>query len=142
MKVKIKKLVPEAILPKYATVGDAGMDLFALEGVSLKPGERIKVKTGIAIEIPLGYVGLVWDKSGVSTQYGIKTLAGVIDSGYRGEIQIGIVNLSLEDYVLHQGEKIAQMLIQTVERPELEEVEENLSGSERGEGGFGSTGKN
>ncbi|MCX6713784.1 MAG: dUTP diphosphatase, partial [Candidatus Vogelbacteria bacterium] len=85
MKIKVKKLDLEAKLPSYAHLGDAGMDIYALEDVVLKSGERARIKTGIAIEIPNGFVGLVWDKSGISTNHGLKTLAGVVDSGYRGE---------------------------------------------------------
>ncbi len=141
MKIKIKKLDPEAKIPNYAHPGDAGMDLFALEEVTLEPNERIRVKTGMALEIPSGYVGLVWDKSGLSTGHGLKTLAGVIDAGYRGEVQIGMINLSTETYTLKKHDKVAQMLIQPVDCPELEEVVE-LSNTSRGEDGFGSTGKN
>ena len=140
MIIKIKKLNPEARVPSYAHPNDAGMDLFSLEENILGPGERAKIKTGLSMEIPEGYVGLVWDKSGLSTGYGLKTLAGVIDAGYRGEIQIGIINLSAETYTLKKHDKVAQMLIQPIERPDLEEVLE-LSDSHRGIGGFGSTGK-
>ena len=138
--LKIKKLDPDAIIPQYAHTDDAGMDFYAIETIALKPGERIGVSTGLAIEIPEGYVGLVWDKSGISINDGIKTLGGVIDAGYRGEIKIGIINLSSTDYVLKKGHKIAQILIQKVEQPDIIEVRE-LSDSERGKNGFGSTGK-
>ncbi|MFA5023210.1 MAG: dUTP diphosphatase [Candidatus Paceibacterota bacterium] len=140
MKIKIKKLDPEAKIPNYAHHGDAGMDFFALEEIILKPGERTKIKTGVAMEIPFGYVGLLWDKSGLSTSQGLKTLAGVVDAGYRGEVQIGMINLSAETYTIKKHDKVAQMLIQPIEMPELEESEE-LSDTSRGAGGFGSTGK-
>ncbi|MFA5001223.1 MAG: dUTP diphosphatase [Candidatus Paceibacterota bacterium] len=140
MKIKIKKLVPEAKIPNYAHLDDAGMDIYALEDVVLGPNERVRVKTGIAMEIPTGFVGLVWDKSGLSTNYGLKTLAGVIDAGYRGEVQIGLINLSGEAYTIKKQDKIAQILIQKIEQPEILEVRE-LSATPRGEGGFGSTGK-
>jgi dUTP pyrophosphatase len=140
MKVKIKKLNPEAKIPSYAHPGDAGMDVFALEDIVLKPGEPNRIRTGISLEIPVGYVGLVWDKSGLSTGHGLKTLAGVVDAGYRGELQIGLINLLTESYELKKHDKIAQMLIQSVEQPEVEEVSE-LSETSRGEGGFGSTGR-
>ncbi len=140
MMIKIKKLNPEAKIPRYAHPGDAGMDFFALEEVRLEPGERTKVKTGVAMEIPESFVGLIWDKSGLSTSHGLKTLAGVVDAGYRGEVQIGMINLSAEAYEIKKHDKVAQMLIQSIEFPELEEVEE-LSNTSRGAGGFGSTGK-
>ena len=140
MELRIKKLVPNAVLPNYAHKGDAGMDLFTYEMVTIKPGERAQVKTGIAMAIPEGYVGLIWDKSGLSQKFGLKNLGGVVDSGYRGEIMVGIVNLGKEDYKFEPGQKVAQLLIQKVESPKIEEVE-NLEEGLRGENGFGSTGK-
>ena len=138
--IKIKKLKPDAVLPNYAHSGDAGMDMYASEDVHIRKGERAKVPTGIAMEIPEGYVGLVWDKSGLSINHGLKTLGGVIDAGYRGEIIIGIANLSSEDYTLEKGHKVAQLLIQKIESPVVEEAIE-LKDSHRGEKGLGSTGK-
>ena len=141
MKLKIKKLQPEAVLPKYATQDDAGMDLFAIEDVEIMPMERKQIGTGIALEIPAGHVGLIWDKSGLSHKFGIKTLGGVIDSGYRGEIKVGVINLGTEKYIFEKGHKIAQMIIQKKETLEIEEVNELDLNTERGEGAFGSTGK-
>lgn len=138
--LKIKRLEKEARLPCYAYRHDAGLDIFSIESVSIAPRERKAVRTGIALEIPEGYVGLVWDKSGVSMKGGVKTIGGVIDAGYRGEIQIGLVNLSGETYHIKKGDKITQLLIQKVEQPKIEEVEE-LSDSDRAERGFGSSGK-
>lgn len=140
MELRIKKLTENAVLPQYAHLGDAGMDLFASERAMIKAGGRVQVKTGIAVAIPEGYVGLVWDKSGLSHKFGLKTLGGVVDAGYRGEIMVGIINLSDEDYTLEVGHKVAQMLIQKVESPLIVEVE-SLNETSRGEGGFGSTGK-
>ena len=140
MIIKIKKLNPEAKLPIYAHPGDAGMDFFALAETEIKPGEVIRVKTGIALELPIGYVGLIWDKSGLAANHGLKTMAGVLDAGYRGELQIVVTNLSKEIYSIKKHDKVAQMLIQRIESPELIEVDE-LSDTSRGEGGFGSTGK-
>ena len=140
MILKIKKLHVDAILPKYATKDDAGMDLFAIENIELAPMERGQIGVGIAMEIPEGYVGLVWDKSGLSHKFGIKTLGGVIDSSYRGESIIGVINLGTEPYTFEKGHKIAQMLIQKIEHLDVVEVD-NLSESDRGEKGFGSTGK-
>lgn len=139
MKILAKKLHPEAKIPNFAHPGDAGMDLYSVVDMVLKPGERASVPTGIAMALPEGYVSLVWDKSGVSHKNGIKTLGGVIDSGYRGEYLIGLVNLSQEDFEIKVGQKIAQLLIQKVEHPEIEEVTE-LDDTSRGDGRFGSTG--
>ena len=143
MKIKIKKLNPAARVPSYAHHGDAAMDFFALEETILKPGIQVAVKTGISMEIPHGYAGLIWDKSGLAIKEGIKTIGGVIDAGYRGEIMIGMINLSNKPYTIEAGHKIAQMLIQKIEACEVEEVGElaDLSGSARGQKGFGSTGK-
>jgi len=140
MKIKIKKLHPEAVIPKYVHEGDAGMDLFAVESFELEPGERKSVPLGLALEIPKGYVGLIWDKSGLSHKYGIKSFGGVIDSGYRGEIHSGVMNLSDKFFSFEKGQKIAQLIIQKIENVQFEEVEK-LSQSQRGEGGLGSTGK-
>lgn len=140
MKLKIKKINKNAILPKFAHSDDAGMDLFVPEKVSISPGQRKSIGLGIALHIPEGYVGLMWDKSGLSHKHGVKTFGGVIDAGYRGEIHAGVMNLSRETYVFEKGHKICQILIQKVEHPEMVEVEE-LEESNRGEKGFGSTGK-
>jgi dUTP pyrophosphatase len=140
MKLALKKLDARAKLPDYAHTGDAGMDMYALEPVTIKPGERIDVRTGIAMEIPTHYVGLIWDKSGVSLKHGIKVLGGVVDAGYRGEIRIGLINHGSKPVSFEAGQKVAQMLIQRVSSPQIIEVTE-LSDTERGEGGFGSTGQ-
>lgn len=140
MEIKVKKLHKDAKLPTYAHHDDAGFDLYAIESVSISVGARVLVGTGIAIEIPDGYVGLIWDKSGLSMVHGLKNLGGVIDAGYRGEIKAGVVNLSDEDYTITAGHKVAQMLIQKVERADIKEVAE-LSDTLRGHGGFGSSGK-
>ncbi len=126
-------------MPTYAHVDDAGMDLYADENVTLETGQRAQVKSGIALAIPDGYVGLIWDKSGLSHKKGLKTLGGVVDAGYRGEVQVGILNASQETVVIEAGQKIAQMLIQAVVQPTLTEVSD-LSVTQRGEDGFGSTG--
>lgn len=139
MKIEVKKLNPNAKLPQFAREGDVGMDLFSIEDVILRPGERISCKTGIAIKIPDGYAGLIWDKSGPSHKFGIKTLGGVFDSNYTGEYLIGLVNLSKEDFNIKKGQKIAQVLFQKVETPETKEVDE-LRKTNRNDGAFGSTG--
>lgn len=140
MKLKVKKVHPDAKLPQYATTGDAGMDLFASEAITLNPGEFVAVPTGVAVEIPDGFAGLIWDKSGISIKNGLKQMGGVIDSSYRGEVKVGMVNLSQKEYTFEKGHKVAQMLIQKVEHVNIEEADE-LSATERGAGGFGSTGK-
>jgi dUTP pyrophosphatase len=141
MKLKVKKTNKSAVLPSFAHPGDAGMDLFASENIVLKKGEKVAVPTGISMEIPEGYVGLIWDKSGLAIKNGLKTLGGVIDSGYRGEILIGIINLSKEDYIFEKGHKVAQMIIQKKEDVEIEEVDSLDEKTSRGGKGFGSTGK-
>jgi dUTP pyrophosphatase len=140
MKLKIKKLHEDAKMPNYAHHDDAGFDLFSIKDFTLKKGERAMVSTGIAMEIPEGYVGLVWDKSGLAMKHGIKTVGGVVDSMYRGEVLVGVINLSKEDYTFEKGHKVAQMIIQKKETVDFEEVNE-LSNTIRGHGGFGSTGK-
>lgn len=138
MEIKVKKLDPEAKLPTYANPSDAGMDLFSIEDITINPGELHKVKTGISIELPDGYVSLIWDKSGIASK-SIKTFAGVIDSGYRGEYMIALMNLGKQEYKIEKGDKIAQVLIQKVEHPDVL-VAEELSKTSRGAGGFGSSG--
>ena len=102
MNLKFKKLNENAIIPKYANPGDAGMDLFSIQDVILKPGERISCQTGIAMKIPEGYVALIWDKGGPSHKFGIKTLGGVFDSNYIGEYLIGLVNLGQNDFKIEK----------------------------------------
>lgn len=138
VKIKIKRLTPSAKIPKSPRKEDAGMDIFSDEELTIKPNHRALVKTGISMEFPIGYVALVWDKSGIAKK-GLTKVGGVIDSGYRGEYKIMLHNISSESYQIKKGEKIAQILIQPVVRPVIEEVEE-LSFSDRGENGFGSTG--
>jgi dUTP pyrophosphatase len=139
IKIKIKKLHPDAILPHYAHEGDAGLDLYAVEDVILWPAERVAVPTGLAIELPQGYVSLIWDKSGLALKEGITTIGGVIEHTYRGEYKVIILNTTSQYYYVKKGEKIAQLLIQPIMTAEIEEVQE-LSQTNRGAGGFGSTG--
>ena len=106
MKLRIKKLHPDAVIPKYAHDNDAGFDLYTVEQFELEPGERKSVPLGLALEIPDGYVGLMWDKSGLSHKYGIKSFGGVVDSGYRGEIHAGIMNLSDKFFSFEKGLKL------------------------------------
>ena len=138
--VRIKALDPSATIPSYAYAGDAAFDLYAREDVSFAPSEYKGVPTGIALAIPEGYVGLVWDKSSVGIKQGMKSLGGVIDCGYRGEVMVGLANLSSESRAFKKGEKVAQMIIQKKETVIFETVNE-LDGTERGDRGFGSSGK-
>ncbi|MBI2629614.1 dUTP diphosphatase [Candidatus Pacearchaeota archaeon] len=140
MKIKIKRLNKEIELPKHQRKGDAAIDIRASENVIIKSGERKVVKSGIAIELPEGYAGLVWDRGGMAANHGIHTMAGVLDSNYRGELMIVLKNLSEKDFEIKMGDRIAQLLVQKVENVEVEEVE-NLSESERNEARFMSSGK-
>ncbi len=143
MKVLIKRLDPGLAVPAYARLGDAGMDLFASEDVTLRAAERAAIGTGIALAIPEGYAGFVQPRSGraLSQGLGIANAPGLIDSGYRGEIKVVAINLNQSGSIeVHRGEKIAQIVFQRVEQAELESVEE-LPASERGDGGFGSSGR-
>jgi dUTP pyrophosphatase len=140
MILKIKKINPDSKIPKYAHHDDAGFDLCTIENVLIKKGERFPVPTGLVMEIPEGFVGLIWDKGGVSVKYGIKTIAGVVDSTYRGEILVAVMNLGEKDYLFEKGHKVAQMIIQRKETVEFEEAD-TLSDTIRGEGRLGSTGK-
>jgi len=140
IKIKIKKLIKDAKLPFRAHSGDAGFDVFSCEDFELKPGKRHAFRTGIALSIPAGYALLVWDKSGLSANFGIKTMAGVIDSGFRGECKIVLLNVGQKSYKIRKGDKIAQLLLQKIEDAEIEEVKE-LDKTERGDRGFGSTGR-
>ena len=139
MKIKIKRLSPEAKLPTYAHPGDVGLDLYALEEKTLKPGEHFIFFDGFALEFPEGFAAIVKDKSSIS-KVGLHTMGGVFDAGYRGEYNVHLVNLSNKPYTVEKGHKVAQLVIYPVEIASLEEVEE-LSDSSRGTGGFGSTGK-
>ena len=142
--LKVKRLTPTATLPTRATHGDAGLDLYASESMVVIPGVVTKGYTGIAVEIPHGYVGLIHPRSGLAAKHGITVVnaPGTIDAGYRGELVVLLTQLKTASYLpfgITAGERIAQLVIQKVELPEVEEVEE-LSDSVRGAGGFGSTG--
>jgi dUTP pyrophosphatase len=139
MQLQIKKLHPDAKLPSFAHATDAGMDLCTTEAFILEPGMHHKAPTGLAFAVPADYVGLIWDKGGVSMVRHIKTMGGVLDSDYRGELHVGLVNVGAEPQAFSIGDKIAQLLIQKVEHPEIVEVDE-LDETVRGEGRFGSTG--
>lgn len=139
MKIKIKKLKEEAILPTYAHPGDVGMDLYALESITIQPMEHVRIWHGFAFEFPVGYAALVADKSSISKAK-LHTMGGVFDAGFRGEYNTHLVNLGNEPYMIEKGDKVSQLIIYPVEIAELSEVDDLLP-SLRGEGAFGSTGK-
>jgi dUTP pyrophosphatase len=140
LKIYCKKLSGTAQLPKYGRDGDAGLDLHSNQSAVLDPNSRQLIKTGIAMAIPKGYVGLVWDRGGMAAKKGITTMAGVVDSNYRGEVGVVLLNTTNEPYVITAGDRIAQMLIQPVVNAVLEQVEE-LDETNRGAGAYGSSGK-
>ena len=121
MKLRVRRIAQGAKLPVYQHPGDAGMDLFAAQEVSLAPGEVKAVPTGIKMAVPDGYVGLIWDKSGLSLQ-GVHRLAGVVDAGYRSEVKVVMANLGKKPFVFKPGQKVAQMLIQPVEAVKVVDV--------------------
>ncbi|MFM8212299.1 MAG: dUTP diphosphatase [Actinomycetes bacterium] len=143
LEILVTKLHPSAIIPTYAKPGDAGADLYAIEEKTLKPSERALVKTGIAIALPEGYVGLVHPRSGLALKNGISVVnsPGTIDSGYRGEIGVVLINHDLnESFSVKVGDRIAQLVIQKFETAIFKTVSQ-LPPSERASGGYGSTGK-
>ena len=164
--VKIKRLHPDAVIPKYAHAGDSGFDLVAVEDVAIKPGETVLVKTGLAFEIPAGYELQVRPRSGITLKTKLRVQLGTVDAGYRGEIGVIVDNIAEdpfenvvpylshidgndyrtdgeiypnETYIIRKGDKIAQGVIAPIQQAEFIEVDE-LSDNERGAGGFGSTG--
>ena len=141
MKLSIQRLRPEALLPARSYDGDAGFDLHAAEAALLEPGQRASVGTGIAIEIPAGHAGLVLPRSGLAARHGVTVLntPGTVDADYRGEIQVILINFGDAPYVVQRGARIAQLVIAPVLHATLSEDQE-LAGSKRGSGGFGSTG--
>lgn len=143
MKLEIKKVRENAKIPTRGTSGAAGFDLYACitEPLTLKKGDTALIPTGIAIAVPEGYAAFIHSRSGLSIKRGICLLnsVGVIDSDYRGEICVGVIKATDESYTIEPNERIAQMVIKPVEIPELIETDE-LDSTDRGEGGFGSTG--
>jgi len=140
--IAIKMLDSELPVPSYAHPSDAGADLHAREGLVLEPGERALVRTGIALAIPHGYVGLVHPRSGLATKHGITVVnaPGTVDAGYRGEIMVTLLNTDkAEAFTINRGDRIAQLVIQKVEQATFTPVD-SLEGTARGAGGFGSTG--
>lgn len=141
IELAVRRLRPDAVLPSYAHPGDAGLDLAAVEAVRLAPGERAAVPTGLAVAIPDGWVGLVHPRSGLARRHGltVANAPGTIDAGYRGEVQVLLVNLGSDPVEVAAGERVAQLLLQQVGQARVVEVED-LDDTARGAGGFGSTG--
>jgi dUTP pyrophosphatase len=140
--VALRRLDPGLPPPAYAHPGDAGADLMTAVDVTLEPGERRLVPTGVAIALPAGYVALVHPRSGLAARHGLSIVntPGTVDAGYRGEIKVLLINLDpTEKVTLRRGDRIAQLVIQRVERARFVDVDE-LPGSPRGDGGYGSTG--
>jgi len=142
VRLTLKRIDPTLPLPRYAHDGDAGLDLYAASDVDITPGNRALIPTGVAVGIPAGYAGFVQPRSGLALRSGLSFVntPGLIDSHYRGEIKIIAINLDPNTTIsVTRGDKIAQLVIQRVERMEIDEVEE-LDETARGENGFGSTG--
>lgn len=141
-KIKLKKIDDAATIPVRATNGSSGYDLFALEAVEIPIRESRLIRTGISLEIPYGYEGQIRSRSGLAIKEGIFVLnsPGTIDSDYRGELMVVLYNLGMNNYKISVGDKIAQLIFQRIELPNLEPVD-LLSETERGSGGFGSTDK-
>jgi dUTP pyrophosphatase len=142
VRVALRRLVPDLPLPAYAHAGDAGADLVAAREVDLAPGDRAMVPTGVAVALPDGYVGLVHPRSGLAARVGVTVLnaPGTVDAGYRGEIFVNLINLDRANPVkISRGDRIAQLVVQRVERAVFHVVDE-LDDSVRGDGGHGSTG--
>ena len=142
VEIPLRRLSDDAVLPTYAHPGDAGADLCTTVPVRLAPGERALVPTGLALAVPEGYVALIHPRSGLAARCGLSIVntPGTVDAGYRGEVKVLLVNLDLrEDIVLAAGDRVAQLVLQQVERASFVEVD-HLPGSSRGAGGYGSTG--
>ncbi|GAA2670461.1 MULTISPECIES: dUTP diphosphatase [Actinoplanes] len=140
--IQVRRIEKDLPLPAYAHPGDAGADLVAAEDVEIAPGDRVKVRTGLAVAIPDGFVGLVHPRSGLAARLGVTVLnaPGTVDAGYRGEILVNLINHDRAQSVkISRGDRIAQLLVQRVERAVFHEVD-TLDDTSRGAGGHGSTG--
>ena len=139
--VRIQRTHEHAVMPKYAHEGDSGMDIFSVQDMILKPGERALIPTGLKIAVPMGYEAQVRPKSGLALKHGVTIVntPGTVDAGYRGEIGVIAINHGAEDYKVEKNQKVAQIVIPNVERANLEEGTE-LDGTSRGAGGLVSTG--
>jgi len=138
--IAIKKLTESAIVPTKNNASDAGWDLYAVEDTVINSGDRATIATGVAMAIPEGYVGLIWPRSGLAVKSGVDVFAGVIDSGYRGEIKVCLYNSAKEELKITTGDRIAQILFQEIPNFSLTMVD-SLDITERGGDGFGSSGK-
>ncbi|PZV15980.1 MAG: dUTP diphosphatase [Pseudanabaena sp.] len=138
--IKFQKLHPDAQVPSYAHTGDAGADVYSVVEITLQPQHRAAIPTGLAVDIPIGYEIQVRSKSGLALKHGITVLnsPGTVDAGYRGEIQVIVINLGTEAYTFTKGQKIAQLVLKPVIQAQY--IEGELGTSDRGTGGFGSTG--
>ncbi len=141
VELRVRRLHPDAVLPAYAHPGDAGLDLTTVEDLVIAPGDRVAAPTGLAVAVPDGWVGLVHPRSGLARRHGltVANAPGTIDAGYRGEVQVLLVNLGGQAVSLRAGDRVAQLLLQRVGQADVVEVDE-LDPTLRGEGGFGSTG--
>ena len=142
IQVKLKKLHQDAVIPMYATKGSAGFDLHSIDSYDIKPEETVLISTGLSIELPVGYELQIRTRSSMAFKYGVIVLnsPGTVDSDYRGEIKVILKNISDRQYTMCKGDRIAQGIIQEIIQASFIEVEE-LNTTDRGEGGFGSTGK-
>jgi dUTP pyrophosphatase len=138
--ISVQLLDNNAKVPTKANINDAGFDLYSVLDTVIPPKQRKTVRTGIAIQMPEHFAGLIWPRSGLSVKQGIDVLAGVVDSGYRGEIMVCLYNTSDEVVGINTGDRIAQIIFQEVPRVSME-VHETLGSSQRGDNGFGSSGK-
>jgi dUTP pyrophosphatase len=138
----VRRLRPEAVVPSRAYEGDAGLDLSAAEAVVLAPGERAVIGTGLAVAVPKGHAAFVQPRSGLAARHGITIVnaPGLVDSGYRGEVKVVLLNTGAEPFAVEPGMRIAQLVVLPVASPEPVEVDE-LPGSDRGERGHGSSGR-
>ena len=141
VELEVCRLDPDVALPEYAHEGDAGLDLRAAEDVTLAPGERAAVGTGLAVAVPPGWVGLVHPRSGMALHAGVTVVnaPGTVDSGYRGEVKVLLVNLGDAPHAIARGDRVAQLVLQRVGHARVREVA-SLDATTRGSGGFGSTG--
>jgi len=139
MKLQIQRLDKEVELPSYHYEHDIGLDLRSREQKVIDPGQQVVVKTGLKIALPKDHAGLIWDRSGLAAKHSIKTMGGVVDPGYRGELMVIMANLGSQPFTVEKGMKIAQLLVQPVTTLPIEEVED-LDATQRGEKGFGSSG--
>lgn len=139
LSLKVKLAHPDAQLPTRGSILSAGLDLYACEGNKLDPGERKLIRTGLEVAIPNGFYGRIAPRSGLALKHGIDVMAGVIDSDYRGELGVILVNLGTHKFVIAKGDRIAQLIVEAILTPEVVKVED-LDITFRGLGGFGSTG--